>query len=95
MTAKGEAAMPKPAAPTVVQDSRKAAFLASKTDEAPAVSATANPAARAYTVAKGDTPTSIAKKFGTTSTDLLKLNKIDDPKKIRTGQILKIPATKI
>lgn len=85
---------PKPAVPAVVQDSRKAAFLVSKTEEAPAVSATANPAARTYTVAKGDTPTSIAKKFGTTSTDLLKLNKIDDPKKMQIGQQLKIPAKK-
>lgn len=85
---------PKPAAPAVVQDARKAAFLASKTEEAPAVSATANPAARTYTVAKGDTPTSIAKRFGTTANDLLKLNKIDDPKKMQIGQPLKIPAKK-
>ena len=85
---------PKPAAPAVVQDSRRAAFLASKTEEASGVSATASPQARTYTVAKGDTPTSIAKKFGTTSTDLLKLNKIDDPKKMQTGQPLKIPAKK-
>ena len=84
----------KAAAPAVVQDSRKAAFLASKGDDAPAVSATANTAIRSYTVAKGDTPTSIAKKFGTTSTDLLKLNKIDDPKKMQIGQTLKVPAKK-
>ena len=60
---------PKPAAPAVVQDSRKAAFLALKAEPTPAISATANSAARSYTVAKGDTPTSIAKKFGTTSTE--------------------------
>ena len=85
---------PKTAAPAVVQDSRKAAFLASKTEETPAMSAAANPAVRTYTVAKGDTPTSIAKKFGTTAADLLKLNKIEDPKKMQSGQPLKIPAKK-
>lgn len=80
---------PKPSVPAVVQDSRKAAFLALKAEPTPALST-----ARSYTVAKGDTPTSIAKKFGTTSTDLLKLNKIDDPKKMQIGQPLKIPAKK-
>lgn len=84
----------KAAAPAIVQDSRKAAFLASKTEGAPEVASTANPASRTYTVAKGDTPTSIAKKFGTTAIDLLKLNKIDDPKKMQIGQPLKVPAKK-
>ena len=81
-------------APAVVQDSRKAAFLAAKTETAPTVAATANTTTRAYTVVKGDTPTSIAKKFNITSTDLLKLNKMDDPKKMQIGQTLKVPAKK-
>ena len=85
---------PKLAAPAVVQDSRKAAFLSAKTETAPTVAATANAPTRAYTVVKGDTPTSIAKKFGITSTDLLKLNKMDDPKKMQIGQTLKVPAKK-
>ena len=85
---------PKPAAPAVVQDSRKAAFLSAKTETAPTVAATANAPTRGYTVVKGDTPTSIAKKFGITSTDLLKLNKMDDPKKMQIGQTLKVPAKK-
>ena len=85
---------PKIPAPAVVQDSRKAAFLSTRAESTPAVSATANTATRSYTVAKGDTPTSIAKKFGTTSTDLLKLNKIDDPKKMQIGQTLKVPVKK-
>ena len=83
-----------PAAPAVVQDSKKAAFLASKGEEAPTVAAKAGAAARTYTVAQGDTPTSIAKKYGTTAAELLKLNKIDDPKKMQTGQPLKVPAKK-
>ncbi len=85
---------PKPAAPAIVQDSKKAAFLASKGESTPTVSATANSATRSYTVAKGDTPTSIAKKFGMNSDELMKLNKIDDPKKMKLGQTLKIPAKK-
>ena len=84
----------KPAAPVGAQDSRKAAFLETKANAVPEVAATASPASRSYTVAKGDTPTSIAKKFGTTSADLLKLNKIDDPKKIQIGPTLKVPAKK-
>ena len=85
---------PKPAATAVVQDSRKAAFLSTKAETAPTVAATASVTTRPYTVVKGDTPTSIAKKFGTTSTDLLKLNKMDDPKKMQIGQTLKVPANK-
>ncbi len=84
----------KPAVAPVVPDSRKAAFLETKTPSTPEVAATANPASRTYTVAKGDTPTSIAKKFNTTATDLLKLNKIDDPKKMQIGLSLKVPAKK-
>ncbi len=85
---------PKPVAPAVVQDSRKAAFLSTKAETTPTVAATANVPTRAYTVVKGDTPTSIAKKFNITSTELLKLNKLDDPKKMQAGQTLKVPAKK-
>jgi len=44
-----------------------------------------------YTVIAGETPTMIAKKFQVSYDDLLKLNKIDDPKKLRIGQKLHIP----
>ena len=44
-----------------------------------------------YTVAKGDTSVSIAKKLHVGYDDLLKLNKIDDPKKLRIGQKLHVP----
>ncbi len=47
-----------------------------------------------YTVKKGDTPTSIAKNFGLTAEDLLKANKITDPKKLQLGQTLKVPPRK-
>ena len=45
-----------------------------------------------YTVAKGDKLASIAKKLRVNYDDLLKLNKIDDPKKpLRIGQKLHVP----
>jgi len=44
-----------------------------------------------HVVAKGETPLSIAKKLHVSYDDLLKLNKIDDPKKLQIGQKLKIP----
>lgn len=44
-----------------------------------------------YTVAKGDNPVNIAKKLHVTQEDLLKLNKIDDPKKLKIGQKLRVP----
>jgi len=44
-----------------------------------------------YTVAKGDTLVSIAKKLHVGHDELLKLNQIDDPKKLRIGQKLRIP----
>jgi LysM repeat protein len=47
-----------------------------------------------YEVQKGDTATSIAKHFNVPVDDLLKLNKITDPKKLQLGQPLKIPGSK-
>ncbi len=59
----------------------------------PVAKKTADPAA-SYDVQKGDTATSIAKRFGVTVDDLLKLNKVSDPKKLQLGQTLKIPTKK-
>lgn len=44
-----------------------------------------------YTVAKGDNPVTIAKKFKISYDDLLALNHIDDPRKLHIGQKLLIP----
>jgi len=44
-----------------------------------------------YTVAKGDNPVTIAKKFKVSYDDLLALNHIDDPRKLHIGQKLLIP----
>ncbi len=44
-----------------------------------------------YTVSKGDTPVTIAKKFKVPFDDLLAANHIDDPRKLKIGQKLVIP----
>lgn len=44
-----------------------------------------------YTVQTGDTLSGIASKHGTTWQVLARLNKIDDPRKIRVGQVLDLP----
>ena len=45
-----------------------------------------------YTIQKGDNLTKIAKEFGTTVDELVKLNNIKDPNLIYAGAELKIPA---
>ncbi len=49
---------------------------------------------KTYTVAKGDTPVSIAKKFKITSDQLLTANKVEDAHKLKIGQKLVIPPPK-
>jgi LysM repeat protein len=46
---------------------------------------------KVYTVAKGDNPVTIAKKFKVSYDDLVALNHIDDPHKLQIGQKLLIP----
>ncbi len=65
-----------------------------KTEAAPKVAATAKPGAKTYVVAKGDNPLTIARKLGVNQEELLKLNNIEDPKKLQPGQTLKVPASK-
>jgi LysM repeat protein len=48
-------------------------------------------AVSSYTVAKGDNPVSIARKLHVPYDDLVKLNKIDDPRKLQIGQKLQVP----
>ncbi len=47
---------------------------------------------KTYTVKKGDNPVTIAKKLKVSYDDLLALNHIEDPHKLRIGQRLLIPA---
>jgi LysM repeat protein len=44
-----------------------------------------------YTIQRGDNPASIARKFKITASELLRVNNIDDPKKLQVGQRLLIP----
>jgi LysM repeat protein len=44
-----------------------------------------------YTIQRGDNPVSIARKFRITASELLRVNNIDDPKKLQVGQRLLIP----
>jgi LysM repeat protein len=76
----------KVAAPVPVPSASKSA---TPTAQAPAESS-----GRTYTVVKGDNPVTIAKKMGVNSEELLKLNGLDDPKKLQIGQVLKVPAKK-
>ena len=46
---------------------------------------------KTYVVAKGDNPVTIAKKFKVSYDDLIALNHIDDPRKLKVGQKLLIP----
>ena len=79
------AARPKPAAAAATP-----AETVKKPAAAPAV-AEARDSGTLYTVSKGDSPAAIARKLHVGYDDLLKLNKIDDPKKLRIGQKLRIP----
>lgn len=64
----------------------------------PTVSATPAPATptpaasvRTYRVRPGDTLSGIAGRFGTTVRELVRLNDIEDPSRIRIGLVLKLP----
>ncbi len=47
---------------------------------------------KTYAVQKGDSPYSIAEKLKVDASALLKLNGIDDPKKLKPGQTLHVPS---
>ncbi len=59
--------------------------------EAASTAAETLPADGTYTVAKGDNPYSIAKRYDVSYQALLAINNIEDPTKIQIGQKLKIP----
>jgi LysM repeat protein len=58
---------------------------------APEKTVTQSPASKTYTVSKGDNPYSIAKKLNVNPIKLMKVNKIDDPRKLQIGQKLVMP----
>ena len=79
----------------------KTAPVAEKPAATPAAPATTAPShteegkpatsEKSYTVAKGDNPYAIAKKFKISYNDLIKANNIQDPTKLQIGQKLIIP----
>jgi LysM repeat protein len=54
--------------------------------------ATVADSGKTYVVVKGDNPVTISRKFKVSYDSLLELNHIDDPKKLKIGQKLLIPA---
>jgi lipoprotein NlpD len=44
-----------------------------------------------YTVQRGDTPQSVAKRFGITFAELIRLNDLSSPYRLRVGQVLRVP----
>jgi LysM repeat protein len=44
-----------------------------------------------YTIQRGDNPAAIARRFKVTASQLLRVNNIDDPKKLQVGQRILIP----
>lgn len=63
------------------------------TQPAPAPAAPVAPAAPAtYTIQAGDNPWTIAKKHGIKVEDLLKVNEIKNPRNLKIGDVLKLPA---
>ncbi len=79
--------------------SHSPAKLSSKDDHvnappvAKAVAAKPVSSGKTYTVKKGDNPVAIAKKLKVPYDDLMELNQIEDPRKLRIGQKLLIPRT--
>lgn len=67
---------------------------AATTSQPPSNPKSADDSLQTYEVVAGDNPYKIAKKFGVSYQDLLKINNIDDPRKLRIGQKLKIPPKK-
>ncbi len=67
---------------------------AKKADETPQKAASPAVQAKTYVVKKGDTPVAIARNLNVPYDELLKLNKIDDPKKLPIGAVLKLPPAK-
>lgn len=71
------------------QSSAQAPAAAQKTSAKPPVKVLDS--GKTYVVGKGDNPVTIAKKFKVPYDDLLALNHIDDPRKLKIGQKLLIP----
>jgi len=86
-----------PASPALHAPAASAAHETHKPAPAPVAAAPAahegiRDSGTIHVVAKGENPVVIAKKYGIEYDSLLKLNKIEDPRKLPIGQKLHIPA---
>jgi LysM repeat protein len=82
-----KAALVKPVATVVAKAPSTAPIPSAAPEKKEQVSASA----RTYAVAKGDNPYSIAKKLKVNPIELMKANKIEDPRKLQIGQKLIVP----
>jgi nucleoid-associated protein YgaU len=85
-----DVANPRPAVPQkqiAPHDDAKVSHSPSKDEHAKAPPSSG----KTYTVKKGDNPVTIAKKLKVSYNDLISLNHIEDPHKLRIGQRLLIP----
>jgi len=57
----------------------------------PLVAETPAPAEKTYVVEKGDSLSLIAKRFGVSQAEIMAMNNLQDPNKLRVGQPLKLP----
>ena len=81
-----------PSASSAKETAARPENKSSRSAKSPAKDAKTPPnSGKTYTVAKGDNPVTIAKKFKVSYDDLLALNHIDDPRKLHIGQKLLIP----
>ena len=67
------------------------AYVASSVPFSSSVVPSTSAGSRTHTVRSGETPFSIAKRYGLKLNSLLAANPNLDPKKLRAGQILQIP----
>lgn len=65
--------------------------IPAETKAAPEKHVAQSASTKTYTVSKGDNPYSIAKKLNVNPIELMKVNKIDDPRKLQIGQKLVMP----
>jgi nucleoid-associated protein YgaU len=87
----GVPASPETAAPAKAAAKTEATAAPMEIKRAHAV-AKADDSRRTYTVVKGDNPVAIAKKLKVSYDDLIALNHIDDPHKLKVGQKLLVPS---
>jgi len=60
----------------------------------PVASSAPEVSSKTYTVVRGDNPVAIAKRMHVNYEEMLKINNIEDPKKLQIGQVLKMPVSR-